>query len=126
MVQRLVATALAALLTAAPAPQPMDCAVSDLDLSAQGGCSFDARELETCLGLERGELLALRVLTLPQGGRLYAGGVEVEPGETLLRRELGQLSYVAEEPGQDDWFSLIPCCPGKRLCAVVNLRAAEN
>lgn len=127
MLQRLMAGLLAALLTAAPASAPMDCAVEELPLSSQGTCSLDARDLEDCLGLEKGELLALRVLTLPQGGRLYAGGVAVEAGETLLRRDLAQLSYVSETPGEDDWFSLLPCCPKRRLCAVLNLRAqGEN
>lgn len=128
MLQHFLAGLLAALLTAAPAsaPMDMDCAVGDLALTPQGGCCLDARDLEDCLGLGKGELLALRVLTLPQGGRLYAGGVAVEPGETLLRRDLAQLSYVSESPGEDDWFSLLPCCPSRRLCAVLNLRAAEN
>ena len=82
---------------------------------------LSAGELEQRLGLGQGDLLALTFLTVPKQGQLLSGGVVVERGETLLRRELERLCYLSDE-NSDDWFAILPVC-SQDICAVVNLEA---
>lgn len=97
----------------------MESRISTMPLlpGISGRLSVD--DLERRLGMEEGELLSLTFLTIPQGGQLLAGGVPVERGETLLRRELGDLRYVPADHG-GDWFAVLPS--GGQVCALFHLQ----
>ena len=94
-----------------------------LPLFEEMAVELSAEELEYRWGFNRGELTALRVLTVPEKGRLVSGGVEVERGEILLRWELEQLYYLSDVT-EDDWFAVIPI-GNQPMCALVELKAIK-
>ncbi len=81
---------------------------------------ISVEQLERQFGLEQGDLAAVTFLQIPQNGQLISAGVEVAKGETLLRWELEELHYLADNTTTGDWFAIVPHC-SQKLCAVVNI-----
>lgn len=119
-IQKTVFSAFLAISLLELSVSAMESRVRDVSLLPENSVSLTAEVLEEQLGLESGDLLAVRILTLPEEGQLLAGGIAVERGETLLRRELEQLCYLSNG-NEDDWFTFIPVC-SEELCAVFNLK----
>lgn len=110
---------LAVCLLTLPA-SAMESRVSNMPLLPGISARLTVEDLERRLGMEEGELLSLTFLTVPEQGQLLAGGVEVERGETLLRRELVDLRYVSVDNAAD-WFAVLPS--GGQVCGLFNLNS---
>ena len=98
----------------------MESRVNTIPVFPRQSTVFCAEGLEQQLGLENGDLLAVTFTVIPEKGQLLAGGIPVERGETLLRRELEELCYRPDGEGSD-WFAIVPIC-SERICAVYNLQ----
>ena len=113
-----ILAALCVPLLAPPEAAAMENQILNFPQFADSAVELSPELMEYELGLKQDELQALTVLTLPENGRLISCGVEVERGETLLRRELEELYYLPDGT-EGDWFTVC----GENFCAVLNLKA---